>query len=70
MLIIEVLLGLKPKQCDVTDAFIRADLGKNEKVFVDMPQGFEAKVNNGRTKVLKFFKALYGLRQIPRVFWK
>ena len=35
-----------------------------------MPQGFEVKGKNGRTKVLKLFKTLYGLRQIPRAFWK
>ena len=27
-------------------------------------------VNNGRNKVLKLKKTLYGLRQIPRAFWK
>ena len=40
MLILEVLLGLKSKQGDVTAAFLHADLGKDEKVFVEMPQGF------------------------------
>ena len=40
MLILEVLLGLKSKKSDVTTAFLHADLGKDEKVFVDMPQGF------------------------------
>ena len=64
MLILEVLLGLKSKQGDVTAAFLHADLGKDEKVFVEMPQGFEVKVNNGRTKVLKVFKTLYGLRHV------
>ena len=40
MLILEVLLGLKSKLGDVTAAFIHADLGEDEKVFIDMPQGF------------------------------
>ena len=35
-----------------------------------MPQVFEVKENNGGTKVLKSFKILYGLRKIPRAFWK
>ena len=70
MLIIEVLLGLKPKQCDVTDAFIRADLGKNEKLFVDMPRGLEVKGMNGITKVINCIKSLYGLCQSTRAFWK
>ena len=70
MRILKVLLGLKSKQGDVTAAFLHADLGKDEKVFVEMPQVFEVKVNNERTKVLKLFKTLYGLHQIPRAFWK
>ena len=70
MLILEVLLGLKSKQGDVTAAFLHADLGKDEKVFVEMPRGFESKVKNGRPKVLKLFKMLYVLRQSSRAFWK
>ena len=37
MLILEVLLGLNSEQCDVTAAFLHADLGEDEKVFADMP---------------------------------
>ena len=70
MLILEFLLGLKSKQGDVTAAFLHADLVKDEKVFVDMPQGFEVKGKNERPKVLKLFKMLYGLHQSPRAFWK
>ena len=36
MLILEVLLGLKSKQGNVTEAFIHANLGEEEKAFVDM----------------------------------
>ena len=35
-----------------------------------MPQGFKVKGKNGRNKVLNLKKTLYGLRQIPRAFWK
>ena len=35
-----------------------------------MSQGFGVKVKNGRNKVLKLKKTLYGLRQVPRAFWK
>ena len=38
MLIIEVLLGLKSKQGDVTAAFLRADLDKYKRVFVEIPR--------------------------------
>ena len=40
MLILEVFLGLKSKQGNVTANFLHANLGKYEKVFVDMPRGF------------------------------
>ena len=56
MFILEVIFGLKSKQGDVTAAFLHDDLVKDEKVFVEMLQGFEIKVINGRTKVLKLFK--------------
>ena len=41
MLILEVLLDLKSKQGDVTAAFLHADLGEDEEVYVRMPRGFE-----------------------------
>ena len=53
MLILEVLLGLKSKQGDVTAAFLHANLGKGEKIFVEMPRGFEVKGKDGCPKVLK-----------------
>ena len=68
MLILEVLLGIKSKQGNVTAAFLHVNLGEDEKVFVDMPQGFEVKGNNERNKVLNLKKTLYGLRQSLRAF--
>ena len=38
MIILKTLLGLKSKQGDVTDAFIHADLVKDENLFVYMPR--------------------------------
>lgn len=70
MLILEVLLGLKSKQGDVTAAFLHADLEPHEKVYVEMPKGFEQYDKRGRPKVLRLRKTLYGLRQSPRAFWK
>ena len=70
MFILEVLLGLKSKQGDMTVAFIHANLGEDKKVFVDMPQGFEVKGKNGKNQVLKLREKIYGLRQIPRSLWK
>ena len=65
LLILEVLLQLKSKQGDVAAAFVHAELGENEKVYVEMPLGFRKK-----GKVLKLKKTLYGLRQSPRAFWQ
>eukprot|EP01082_Thalassiosira_pseudonana_P009463 g8665.t1 g8665 contig3:647373-650417(+) len=70
LLILEVLLDLKSKQGDVTAAFLHADLPDNENVYVEMPRGFRQKGKNGKHKVLKLNKTLYGLRQSPRLFWK
>ena len=64
MLTLEVLLKLKSKQGDVTAAFLHADLGPDENIYVNMPLGFRQK-----GKVLKLSKTLYGLRQSPRMFW-
>jgi hypothetical protein len=58
MLFLEVLLDLKSKQGDVTAAFLHGELGKDEKVYVEMPLGFRKK-----GKVLKLLKkTLYELR--------
>ena len=70
MFILEVLLGLKSKQGDVTCAFLHSDLGPGETVYVNMPLGFNSKSKNGKRQVLKLNKTLYGLRQSPRAFWK
>jgi len=54
MLILEVLLGLKSKQGNVTAAFLHAEIPEGEKVYVNMPRGFEQFSKNGRKKCLKF----------------
>ena len=64
MLVLEVLLGLKFKQEDVTVAFLHADLEEEEEVFVRMPRGFQ-KVGN----VWKLKENLYGLCHSPCAFW-
>ena len=59
MLILEILLKLKSKQGDVTAAFLHADVGKDEDIYVEMPLDFRKK-----GKVLKLKKTLYGLRYV------
>ena len=57
MLILEVLLGLKSKQGDVTAAFLRADFEEGEEVFVEMHRGFS---QDGKVLKLKtHIRALY-----------
>jgi hypothetical protein len=70
MFILEVILGLKSKQGDITCAFLHADVEPGETIYVDMPLGFNSKSKNGKRQVLKLNKTLYGLRQSPRAFWK
>jgi len=70
MFILEILLGLKSMQGDVTCAFLHADLEENETVYVDMPMGFAQYGKNGNKQCLKLKKTLYGLRQSARAFWK
>jgi len=70
MLILEVLLDLKSKQGDITCAFLHANFDKNEKVYVEMPRGFEQYDKRGKPRILKLRKTLYGLRQSPRAFWE
>ena len=53
MFIIEFLLGLKSNQGDITDAVIHSDTGKNEKVCIYLPRGFEHYSNIVGKKCLK-----------------
>ena len=70
MLILEVLVGLKSNQGDVTTEFLHAEIPYNEKVYVEMARGFENFSKNGRKKSLKLKKTLYGLCHIPPDLWQ
>lgn len=52
-------------QLDVKSAFLHGELTKD--VFVEQPQGFEKKGEEG--KVYKLKRALYGLKQAPRAWY-
>ena len=56
MLVLECILGLYSKQGDITCAFLRASLGKDEAVYIEMPQGFKQYDKKGKPKVLKLTK--------------
>ena len=68
MLILECLLGLKSKQGDISCAFLHAELGPTERIYVEMPRGFKQYDGKGRPKVLSLLRFLYGLRNSPRAF--
>jgi len=41
MMILEMLLGLKSKQGDVTAAFLHGRLEENEEIYLEMPRRFK-----------------------------
>ncbi len=63
MFILEIMLGLKSMQGDITSAFMHADLEENKTVYVDMTIGFAQYGKRGKKKYLNLKKTLYGLQQ-------
>jgi hypothetical protein len=65
LLILLVVLALATMQLDYTAAFVQAELGENEEVYVEMPRGFKE-----IGKVLCLKRALYGLKQSPKTWFE
>jgi Reverse transcriptase (RNA-dependent DNA polymerase) len=65
LLILSVVLALATMQVDYTAAFVQAELGEHEEVFVEMPRGFREE-----GKVLRLKRALYGLKQSPKTWFE
>ncbi|EJK62065.1 hypothetical protein THAOC_17338 [Thalassiosira oceanica] len=65
MMVLASRLQLKSAQCDITAAFVHADLPPEEEIFVAQPRG----LNRGSNLVLRLNKSLYGLKQAPRHFF-
>jgi hypothetical protein len=68
MFILEVLLGLKSKQGDVTCPYLHADLVPDETVYVAMPLGFNTKRRNGKHQVFKLNKTRMDFVRVPGHF--
>ena len=65
MLVLECILGL----CSKLVPFLHTSLGKDEAVYIEMPQGFKKYDKNGKPKILRLNRMLYGLRQSSCAFW-
>jgi Reverse transcriptase (RNA-dependent DNA polymerase) len=59
---------LEVKQGDVGTAFLRASVA--EDIFIAQPEGFVSFGANGEELVWKLEKAVYGIKQAPRVWFK
>lgn len=65
MLILALILGLKTKQIDFSNAFAQAEL--EEPVYLEIPQGFSTE---GVDSILKLKKSLYGQIEAPRLWYE
>ncbi|GBP23594.1 Retrovirus-related Pol polyprotein from transposon TNT 1-94 [Eumeta japonica] len=63
---LSVQLGLSTTHLDVTTAFLNGTLDKT--IYMKIPKGFSEKTQNGQ--VLKLKKAIYGLKQSSRAWYK
>ena len=57
--------GWKVHQMDVKTVFLN---GKIEEVYIEQPEGFST--HDSKTRVCKLKKALYGLKEAPRVWYE
>ena len=65
VLAIAAKLSMKIKQLDVNSAFLYGNL--QEEIYLEQPEGFEIE---GKDQVCRLKKAIYGLKQAGRVWWK
>ena len=64
-----ILEGLDAKVIDIDNAFLNGDL--DHELFMKMPQGYKECIQDYEDgKALKLDKAIYGLVQAARQFWK
>ena len=67
MLIIAINLGYKIKQYDVKNAFVHAKI--DTEIYIELPDLGPYTNKNYKNKVGKLVKAIYGLKQSPRLWY-
>ena len=68
MLSISASLDLELYQMDVDTAYLYGEL--EEELFMEQPDGYEVRDNNGNTMVCRLRKSIYGLKQAGRCWWR
>ena len=59
------------RHVDITTAFLNAKLPAGEQVYMELPRGFAAALGGAAANTVCFVKrALYGLKQSPRVWYE
>ena len=66
VLVLVTNMDLEVEQLDMKTVFFRGDL--EEEIYIDQPKGF--KVKGKEHLVRKLGKSLYGLKQVPRQWYK
>jgi Reverse transcriptase (RNA-dependent DNA polymerase) len=68
MLCLSLSQDLCSKQVDFSNAFVQAELGSDEHIYVAVPKGFAFGGSEDEETVLKLRRSLYGLVQAP-LYW-
>jgi hypothetical protein len=68
MLCLSLSQGLCSRQVDFSNAFMQAELGSDEHIYVALPKGFDTGATGEEEQVLKLRRSLYGLVQAP-LYW-
>ena len=63
-----ILEGLDAKVVDIDDAFLNGDL--DHEIFMKIPERYKECIQDYEDEALKLDKAIYGLVQAARQFWK
>jgi hypothetical protein len=68
VLVLIIMAGWHAELVDVCGAFLHGEFGEEEKIYMEVPQGFEKHYQEGT--VLLLLKTIYGLKQAAYAFWK